>query len=78
MRPRRFFAPPDRVTAGADRPAALERPRAARFAVVMLLNTEDGNTYTADEYEAWLREAGFTDVQVEDADAERQLITATR
>ena len=53
-------------------------PRAARFAVVMLLNTEDGNTYTADEYEAWLREAGFTDVQVEDADAERQLITATR
>jgi SAM-dependent methyltransferase len=53
-------------------------PRAARFAIVMLLNTEHGNTYTVDEYETWLREAGFGAVQVDEADAERQLITAKR
>lgn len=53
-------------------------PRAARFAIVMLLNTEGGNTYTAAEYEQWLREVGFDAMEMENADAERQLITAVK
>jgi SAM-dependent methyltransferase len=53
-------------------------PRAARFAIVMLLNTESGNTYTANEYQEWLGEAGFGAMCIENADAERQLITAVK
>ena len=37
---------------------------AALFAVNMLVLTPRGNTYTAKEYEEWLREAGFADVEV--------------
>jgi SAM-dependent methyltransferase len=53
-------------------------PRAARFAIVMLLNTESGNTYTTNEYEEWLHGAGFGAMRIENADAERQLITAVK
>lgn len=53
-------------------------PRAARFALVMLLKTEEGNTYTEEEYAAWLRDAGFRDPRLEHLDEERQLVTAIR
>jgi SAM-dependent methyltransferase len=53
-------------------------PRAARLAIVMLLSTDGGNTYTADEYERWLSEVGFEGMQMANADAERQLITARK
>lgn len=53
-------------------------PRAARFAVVMLLRTEAGDTYTEAEYRAWLEAVGFVDVRTEDVDPERQVITAVR
>jgi SAM-dependent methyltransferase/DNA-binding transcriptional ArsR family regulator len=51
-------------------------PRAARFALVMLLRTEGGNTYTFREHEAWLARTGFHSPQLTDLDPERQLITA--
>jgi SAM-dependent methyltransferase len=51
-------------------------PRAARFALVMLLRTEGGNTYTFREHEAWLARTGFHTPQLTDLDPERQLITA--
>ncbi len=38
---------------------------AARFAVNMLVLTPRGGTYTADEYEAWLRATGFESVEIE-------------
>ena len=53
-------------------------PRAARFALVMLLKTEEGNTYTEEEYAGWLRDAGFRDPRLEHLDGERQLVTAVR
>ena len=37
---------------------------AALFAVNMLVLTPRGNTYTAEEYEDWLRGVGFTKVEV--------------
>ena len=37
---------------------------AALFAVNMLVLTPRGNTYTAEEYEEWLRDVGFADVEV--------------
>lgn len=36
---------------------------AALFAINMLVGTQEGNTYTGDEYESWLRHAGFDDVR---------------
>lgn len=53
-------------------------PRAARFAVVMLLRTEGGNTYDEATYERWLRDSGFVDVRVEDVTDSAQLVTALR
>jgi 2-polyprenyl-3-methyl-5-hydroxy-6-metoxy-1,4-benzoquinol methylase len=38
---------------------------AALFAVNMLVHTPRGGTYTASEYESWLREAGYEDVRFE-------------
>jgi C-methyltransferase len=52
--------------------------RAARFAVQMLLHTDEGDAYGEDEVAAWLEEAGFADPSVDDLDAERQLLTAVR
>ena len=37
---------------------------AALFAVNMLVLTPRGNTYTASEYEEWLRGVGFAEVEV--------------
>ncbi len=53
-------------------------PRAARFAVVMLLRTHTGNTYDEATYERWLRDSGFADVRVEDVNDRAQLVTAVR
>lgn len=55
-------------------------PRAARFAIVMLLRTEGGDTYSEQDYRDWLTEAGFGELRVEDLDPlrERQLLTAVR
>lgn len=38
---------------------------AALFAINMLVTTARGNTYTAGEYESWLREAGYEAVEFE-------------
>jgi 2-polyprenyl-3-methyl-5-hydroxy-6-metoxy-1,4-benzoquinol methylase len=50
-------------------------PRAVRFAMVMLLRTQGGNTYTVDEHRGWCEEAGFSRPQVTDLDPDRQLLT---
>lgn len=80
---RRLLARVGRVTAPGGVAAVMDfvrgrSPRAARFALVMLLRTEAGNTYTAEEIRSWLREGGFGDVQVEDVDPGRQLVTGLR
>ena len=53
-------------------------PRAARLALTMLLRTERGNTYSEDEYRVWMAEAGFDDVEIDDVDSDRQLVTGIR
>lgn len=53
-------------------------PRAARFAIIMLLRTEGGNAYDEYEYGDWLERTGFADVGIEDVDPDRQLVTAIR
>lgn len=52
-------------------------PDAEMFAVNMLANTIAGNTYTEEQYLKWLKNAGFSHVEVLDfAGSEKQLITA--
>lgn len=41
----------------------------------MLLKSEDGDAYSEDQLGAWMSDAGFGDLRVEDLDPERQLIT---
>lgn len=52
--------------------------RAARFGVQMLLKTDGGDAYSAEEVGAWLEEAGFEGARVDDIDEDRQLVTAKR
>jgi len=52
-------------------------PFAAVFAVNMLVNTETGGTWTWEEYVAWLTDAGFKDMRLNEV-GERQIITAIR
>ena len=52
--------------------------RAARFALVMLLRTEGGDTHELAELTDWMESGGLEDVRVEDVDADRQLVTAVR
>lgn len=52
--------------------------RAGRFGVQMLLHTDGGDAYGEDDIAAWLEEAGFGDVRVDDLDPDRQLVTALR
>jgi SAM-dependent methyltransferase len=52
--------------------------RAARFALVMLLRTEAGNTYGEAEIREWMMAAGLSGFEVEDLDPDRQLVTAVR
>jgi 2-polyprenyl-3-methyl-5-hydroxy-6-metoxy-1,4-benzoquinol methylase len=51
---------------------------AALFAITMLLNTEEGGTYTAAEYEEWLRRAGLAQVRFVPVDADVHLIVGRR
>lgn len=52
-------------------------PMAEMFAVNMLANTEDGNTYTEAQYREWLTDAGFHRIEITDlAQKSNQLITA--
>ena len=52
--------------------------RAARFALVMLMRTDGGNTYGEDEIGGWMEGAGLVDVRLEDLDPDRQLVTARK
>lgn len=52
--------------------------RATRFAIVMLLRTEGGNTYSEEEYGEWLQEAGFKGIEVADVDDDRQIVSGIR
>ncbi len=52
---RDFLLEPDRTSP----------PGAAVFALNMLVNTERGNSYTAEEYVEWLGDAGLRDARVE-------------
>jgi precorrin-6B methylase 2 len=48
------------------------------FAVNMLVNTDTGGTYSFEEIGAWLREAGFVDVQQLDSPGPSPLILASK
>lgn len=48
------------------------------FAVTMLVNTEEGDTFTFKEMSAWLKEAGFVDVRLFEAPGPAPLILATK
>lgn len=72
----------DRITPGGVL-AALDfvrgaSPFASLFAITMLLNTEEGNTYRRADYERWLGEAGFEEIRLRAVDDDRHLLTARR
>lgn len=48
------------------------------FAVNMLVNTDEGDTFSVGEIGSWLREAGFEDVRTLDVPGPSPLILATR
>ena len=48
------------------------------FAVNMLVNTEDGDTYRFSEIAGWLKEAGFENVRIMEAPGPVPLILANR
>jgi hypothetical protein len=48
------------------------------FAVNMLVNTEEGNTWSFEEIGAWLEEAGFTKVRLLESPGPSPLILATK
>ncbi len=51
---------------------------AALFALNMLVGTANGASYSEDEYAAWLREAGFTDVRRAKLDGPAELMIGRR
>ena len=51
---------------------------AALFGAHMLAQTDAGDTYTEDEFTGWLRDAGFTDVEIRDVPGLDQQIIAGR
>jgi SAM-dependent methyltransferase len=52
-------------------------PYAEMFAVNMLANTQGGGTWTEEQYRKWLKDAGFSNIEVLDlSDKDKQLITA--
>lgn len=53
-------------------------PSPLLFAVNMLINTDQGDTFTFAEISAWLREAGFTNPRQLDAPSVSPLILATK
>ena len=48
------------------------------FAVNMLVNTDNGDTYSFEEIGDWLAEAGFTDARTIDSPGPSPLILATK
>lgn len=48
------------------------------FALNMLLNTEDGDTYTIPEYTGWLHDAGFPEVSAADIGSHSPLIVGIK
>lgn len=48
------------------------------FAVNMLVNTDEGDTYSFEEISGWLTEAGFTDARTIDSPGPSPLILATK
>jgi ubiquinone/menaquinone biosynthesis C-methylase UbiE len=48
------------------------------FAVNMLVNTDQGDTFTFGEMSAWLRDSGFTDIRMLEAPSPSPLILATK
>ncbi len=48
------------------------------FAVNMLVHTDQGDTFSADEIGSWLSEAGFTDVRTVAVPAPSPLLVATK
>ena len=48
------------------------------FAVNMLVNTTEGNTFTMEEYDEWLKNAGFHDRTILDVPGPSPLIIATK
>lgn len=55
-----------------------EPPNALIFAVNMLINTEEGDTFSFEEISGWLSEAGFTDPRLLEAPGPSPLVLATR
>ena len=53
-------------------------PNGLLFAVNMLVNTDDGGTYSFEEISTWLREAGFENPRTLDAPGPSPLILATK
>lgn len=53
-------------------------PGALIFAVTMLVNTDEGDTYTFAEMAGWLRDAGFVDARELDVPGPAPLILATK
>jgi hypothetical protein len=48
------------------------------FAVQMLVNTENGSTFSFNEIKKWLQDAGFKDVRKLDAPGPSPLVLATK
>ena len=48
------------------------------FAVQMLVNTEEGDTFSFNEIKGWLEQAGFKDVRTLEAPAPSPLVLATK
>ena len=53
-------------------------PLAMLFAVNMLVNTEEGDTFTVPEITQWLTEAGFVDLRTMEVPAPSPLILASK
>lgn len=49
-----------------------------QFALVMLMSTEEGGTYTFEEYRAWLEDAGFREVQAVPIESHSPMIVAEK
>lgn len=53
-------------------------PQSLIFAVNMLVNTDEGDTYSFDEISGWLREVGFENTRKVDAPGPSPLVLATK
>jgi SAM-dependent methyltransferase len=51
---------------------------AALFGAHMLAQTKNGDTYTADQFRTWLRDAGFVDAEIRDVPGTDQQVIAGR